>query len=38
MADVFSPQQRARVMAAVKGRDTGPELRLRRALHGLGLR
>jgi DNA mismatch endonuclease (patch repair protein) len=28
----------SRIMAAVKGRDTQPELALRRALHGRGLR
>src|SRR6056297_3191452 len=36
--DVFDAETRSRVMAAVKGRDTGPELRLRRALHALGFR
>ena len=29
---------RSRVMRAVRGRDTGPELALRRLLHGLGYR
>jgi DNA mismatch endonuclease, patch repair protein len=29
MTDVFSPAGRAAVMRAVKGRDTGPELRVR---------
>jgi DNA mismatch endonuclease (patch repair protein) len=38
LADVFDAQTRSRVMAAVKGRDTTPELRLRRALHAMGLR
>ncbi|MEM1316081.1 MAG: DNA mismatch endonuclease Vsr [Pseudomonadota bacterium] len=38
MADVFTAEERSRVMAAIKGRDTRPELRLRRALHALGLR
>lgn len=36
--DVFDTATRSRVMAAVKARDTGPELRLRRALHALGFR
>ena len=32
MPDTYSPEVRSRVMARVKGRDTGPELALRRAL------
>ena len=36
--DVFDAETRSRVMAAVRGRDTGPELRLRKALHALGFR
>ena len=36
--DVFSKAKRAAIMSAVKGRDTGPELAVRRALHALGLR
>lgn len=38
MTDVFDAATRSRTMAAIKGRDTTPELRLRRALHALGLR
>jgi DNA mismatch endonuclease (patch repair protein) len=38
MADVFDPEQRSAVMRAVKSRDTGPELKVRRAAHALGLR
>ncbi len=38
MADMLDPTTRSRTMAAVKGKDTSPELRLRRALHALGLR
>ena len=38
MADVYDAATRSRTMAAVKGRNTTPELRLRRALHALGLR
>ncbi|WP_404374098.1 very short patch repair endonuclease [Sphingomonas sp. MMS24-J45] len=38
MSDVHTPEQRSRNMAAVRGRDTKPELELRRALHGLGFR
>jgi DNA mismatch endonuclease (patch repair protein) len=36
--DTYPPEVRSRVMARVKGRDTGPELTLRRALYALGLR
>ena len=38
MTDVFSPEQRSAVMARVKGKDTTPELKVRRALHRLGAR
>lgn len=38
MADVFTPEQRSRVMARVKGKNTTPELTVRRALHALGAR
>jgi len=38
MPDTYSPEVRSRVMARVKGRDTQPELRLRRALWALGVR
>lgn len=38
MADTYSAEVRSRVMARVKGRDTGPELALRRALHAAGVR
>jgi DNA mismatch endonuclease, patch repair protein len=38
MADRLSPQDRSRNMAQIKGRDTGPELRVRRALHAAGFR
>ena len=36
--DPFSPEQRRRVMQAVARKDTGPELKLRRALWRKGLR
>lgn len=36
--DVFSKKKRAEIMRAVKGRDTGPELKLRKALHARGFR
>jgi DNA mismatch endonuclease, patch repair protein len=36
--DVLTPEQRSRNMSRVRGRDTQPELLLRRALHRAGLR
>lgn len=38
MPDVHSPEQRRRNMSAIKGRNTKPELTLRRRLHRLGYR
>lgn len=38
MADTYGPEVRSRTMAAVRGRDTGPEMELRRALWALGVR
>lgn len=38
MMDRVSPETRSRIMASIRGRDTGPEMALRRALHGMGLR
>jgi DNA mismatch endonuclease (patch repair protein) len=38
MTDVFSAEKRSAVMARVKGRDTGPELIVRRLLWRLGAR
>jgi DNA mismatch endonuclease (patch repair protein) len=38
MPDTYSAKTRSRVMASVKGRDTGPEMKLRRALYHLGVR
>jgi DNA mismatch endonuclease (patch repair protein) len=38
MTDVFTPAQRSRVMARVKGKDTTPELKVRRFLTRMGLR
>ena len=38
MTDVMTPEQRRRCMSRIRGRDTGPELRLRRALWARGLR
>lgn len=38
MTDVHDPATRSRNMAAVRARDTKPELMIRRAVHGAGLR
>ena len=35
--DVFSPEQRSAVMRRVKGRDTSPELAVRRMLRSAGI-
>lgn len=37
MGDVFTPEQRSAVMRRVKGRDTGPEIKVRRALRAAGI-
>jgi DNA mismatch endonuclease (patch repair protein) len=36
--DVLTPEQRQRNMSRIRGRDTKPELLLRRGLHAAGLR
>jgi DNA mismatch endonuclease, patch repair protein len=36
--DTRTPEQRSQIMRSVRSRDTGPELVVRRMLHGLGLR
>lgn len=38
MTDVFTPEQRSAVMRRVKGRDTTPEMKVRKALTRLGAR
>jgi DNA mismatch endonuclease (patch repair protein) len=38
MADRLTPQARSANMARIRGRDTGPELAVRRALHAAGFR
>ena len=38
MADVVTAAVRSRIMAAVRGKDTGPELVVRRLAHALGYR
>lgn len=37
MTDAFTPEQRSAVMRAVKGRDTTPELAVRRILRAAGI-
>ncbi|UVK55374.1 very short patch repair endonuclease [Mesorhizobium sp. AR02] len=36
--DILTRGQRSSVMSRIKGRDTGPEMLVRRAAHALGLR
>ncbi len=38
MPDKFSKEVRSRIMSRIRGKDTKPELELRRALHRLGYR
>lgn len=38
MTDKISPQQRSRVMAAVRAKNTGPEMIVRRLAHSCGYR
>jgi len=38
MVDVVTPEVRSRMMAGIRGRDTRPELLLRKALHARGFR
>ncbi|WP_291365232.1 very short patch repair endonuclease [Acetobacter sp. UBA5411] len=38
MADTISAERRSRNMSRIRGRDTGPELRLRSLLHRAGFR
>jgi DNA mismatch endonuclease, patch repair protein len=38
MADVVSPQTRSRMMSGIRGKDTKPELILRKGLHREGFR
>ena len=38
MPDIVSPEVRSRMMSGIRGRDTKPELVLRRGLHALGFR
>lgn len=36
--DTLSPQERSHRMSLIRGRDTGPELLVRRLVHGMGFR
>ena len=38
MADTVTPERRSRMMASIKGRNTRPELVIRRGLHAKGFR
>jgi DNA mismatch endonuclease (patch repair protein) len=38
MTDVFTRQKRSQVMSRIRGKDTKPEIVVRRYLHGLGFR
>lgn len=38
MADIVSPRRRSEMMARIRGRDTKPEMIVRRFLHGNGFR
>lgn len=38
MTDIVDPETRSRMMSRIRGRDTRPEVGLRRALHSRGLR
>lgn len=38
MPDVLTPEQRSRNMAAIRGKDTRPEMIVRRMVHRLGYR
>lgn len=38
MGDIVSPAVRSRMMSGIRGKDTKPEIQLRKALHRVGLR
>jgi len=38
MADIVSQEKRSEMMAGIQGKDTKPELKVRKALHHLGFR
>lgn len=37
-ADIVTPEHRSRIMAAIKGKDTKPEMIVRSVCHAMGLR
>ena len=38
MVDVFIPEKRSQIMSSIKGKNTKPEMVVRRLLHGAGYR
>ena len=38
MADIVPPEVRSRMMSAIRGKDTKPEMIVRRGLHAIGFR
>lgn len=38
MADIVSSTKRSKIMSGIRGKDTQPELRIRKRLHSLGFR
>ena len=38
MTDIFDREKRSEIMSRIRGRDTGPEMIVRRIAHGLGFR
>ncbi|RAI94305.1 very short patch repair endonuclease [Paenibacillus sp. FSL W7-1088] len=38
MSDIVSPEERSRMMAGIRSKDTKPEMILRKGLHSLGFR
>lgn len=38
MSDIVDPKTRSRMMSRIRGKDTKPEMLVRRGLHALGLR
>ncbi len=38
MGDMLSPSERSELMARIRSKDTKPEMRVRRLVHGMGYR
>jgi DNA mismatch endonuclease, patch repair protein len=38
LMDIVSPEKRSRMMAGIKGKNTKPELAVRKLIHGMGFR